>query len=345
VGQALLDLLAHSPERFGRLRVVAVADRGGLIHAAAGLDPASLRRIADHKRAGASLASLGGQPGDGNATGAWLSSQSFTHPVVVDLTAADTTDLLTRLAAQGFDVILANKRPLAGPDAAHQALLDAVRQGGGTLRHEATVGAGLPLLVAIRQLVETGDRIHELSGVLSGTLGAVLTALDRGHDFSAAVWDARAAGMTEPDPRDDLSGLDVARKAVILARAIGMRIEPEQVPTTSLVSGDGSAPLADWLGALPTHDPAWRQAHASAAGRGAVLRYVATITADTGATVGLEEVAADNPLAALHGPTNRLVIRSDRYHRHPLVISGPGAGPVVTATAVLADLLDVSRSA
>src|SRR5690606_5798777 len=129
-----------------------------------------------------------------------------------------TLPLLQVAADAGFDVVLANKRPVTAPLGQFAALEAALNRHGGRLRYEATVGAGLPLVIAVRQLIETGDRITTLEGSLSGTLAFVLSAIETGMPFSEAIAEAVRLGMTEPDPRDDLDGMDVARKTLILAR-------------------------------------------------------------------------------------------------------------------------------
>ncbi len=342
IGRATLELLAAAPSRFGMLRVVAVIDRTGMVQDTAGFEPGALRAIVARKVAGGGVASLpGGVHGAPADSLASLAQQALIRPAVVDLTADDSTALLTLMARAGFDVVLANKRPIAGPWAEYLALKDALAAHGGRLRHEATVGAGLPLVLAVDQLLRTGDRIHRLEGVLSGTLAAVLTDLEDGVRFSEAVLAAEAAGMTEPDPRDDLHGIDVARKALILARMIGQHRELSDVTTESLVRGAARGTLAAWRKTLARDDAWWQARMTAARDKGRVLRYVASVTSSK-TEVGLREIAREHPLGQLRGPSNRLVITSDRYHAHPLVITGPGAGPEVTATGVLADLLSLT---
>lgn len=342
IGRATLEMLAAAPTRFGVLRVVAVVDRTGVIEDTTGFDPMTLRAIAAHKLSGGGVAGLpGGVRGAPAETLAMLAQQALIRPAVVDLTADDSTALLTMLARAGFDVVLANKRPIAGPWAEYRALKEALASHGGRLRHEATVGAGLPLVLAVDQLLRTGDRIHRLEGVLSGTLAAVLTDLEDGILFSEAVLAAEAAGMTEPDPRDDLSGTDVARKALILARMIGQQRELRDIATESLVRGTANGTVATWRKTLARDDAWWQARVAAARDKGRVLRYIASVSAGK-TEVGLREVPRDHPLGQLRGPSNRLVISSERYHPHPLVITGPGAGPEVTATGVLADLLSLT---
>lgn len=338
IGRAVLELLVATPKRFTALRVVAVIDRGGMVHDADGLDRRALRAVLAAKAAGGSVAALpGGRAGAPSEAIRWLADQALHQPTLVDCTADETLPLLQIAAEAGFDLVLANKKPLTAPAARVALLHEALAHHGGRLRHEATVGAGLPTVLAVRQLLETGDRIRRLEGCLSGTLGLVLSALEDGVPFSTAVRDAMRQGVTEPDPREDLSGLDVARKALILARLLGQRRELGDVPLTSLVRRGLRQPLEAWLAALPRDDAWWAGEVAAARARGRVLRYVATVTPRT-MQVGLRAVPVAHPLGLLRGSANQLVITSDRYAASPLVITGPGAGPHVTATGVLADL-------
>jgi aspartokinase/homoserine dehydrogenase 1 len=338
IGRAVLQLLAEHPKHFGRLRIVAVVDRRGAIIDADGLPDARLREIADAKRAGQSLGDLPaarrGSPRDVLHD---LTHRALVRPILADVTADETLPLLRTAADAGFDLVLANKKPLAAAMNDVDALRATLAARGGALRFEATVGAGLPTIAALEQLTGTGDRIRRLQGCLSGTLGVVLSALDEGIPFSVAVHDALARGFTEPDPRDDLSGLDVARKALILARMLGHRREFESVVAESLVGRGASLPTDKWLAGLARGDAVWAERVAAARGAGQVLRYVATVTPSS-VEVGLREVPRDSPLGQLRGAANQLVITSDRYHDSPMVITGPGAGPEVTATGVLADL-------
>lgn len=339
IGRAVLNLMAATPAKFTALRVVAVVDRGGAMSAARGLSPATMRQVMAAKMNGASVATLrGGVSGTPAKALARLSTRSLVRPILVDLTAHDTTTLLTRAARNGFDLVLANKRPLTATWARYRALLDAVAARGGQLRHEATVSAGLPVILALRQLLDTGDRIIRLEGCLSGTLAAVLSDLDDGVPFSAAVREAHHRGVTEPDPRDDLTGQDVARKALILARMLGRRVELADVHPDSLVKGRAAGTVGAWLSTLTEQDVYWRERARAAHDSGTVLRYVATVTPRR-ITVGLRAVPREHPLGQLRGAANQLVITSGRYHGSPLIITGPGGGPVGTATGVLADLL------
>jgi homoserine dehydrogenase len=339
IGRAVLELVAATPDRFRALRFVAVIDRTGVLDLPEGLDPRAIRQLLAHKAGGGTVGDLpAGRRTTPAEAVASLGRRALLHPVLVDATADDTTALLTEAAAAGFDVVLANKRPLTAPWAETAALREALARREGHLRHEATVGAGLPFIIATNQLVATGDRVERLEGCLSGTLGLVLSALEDGVPFSRAVGDALARGVTEPDPRDDLSGMDVARKALILARMLGQQRDMDSIAVESLVRRRVRGPVAAWLATLPRDDGWWAARVAEAAARDRVLRYVASVTA-TKVTVGLREMPRSHPLGQLRGGANQLVITSARYADSPLAITGPGAGPAVTATGVLADLL------
>ncbi|MBV9879738.1 MAG: hypothetical protein JO180_04540, partial [Gemmatirosa sp.] len=210
--------------------------------------------------------------------------------------------------------------------------------------HEATVGAGLPVIDTIRKLAESGDTILRIDGCPSGTLGFLFAELRTGRRFSDTLRDAMARGYTEPDPRDDLSGADVARKAVILARLVGWRGTIADLPAESLVPEPlRDLPLDAFLARVEELDEPWAHRVADARARGVVLRYDATVT-PTSARVGIAEVDAASPLASLSGTDNQFVFTTRRYHERPLVITGPGAGPAVTAAGVLNDVLALASA-
>jgi aspartokinase/homoserine dehydrogenase 1 len=262
--------------------------------------------------------------------------------VLVDVTAEDTTDLLLAALGHGFDLVLANKKPLAGSAASHARLLETARVGGRRVLYEATVGAGLPILDTYRKLVEAGDRVSRIAGCVSGTLGFVLSALQQGRAFSEAVREAVASGYAEPDPREDLSGRDAGRKGLILARPLGYLGPPPQAQ--DLVPRPlRRVPMARFMRALPSLDAAWKERMARAAAAGNVLRYVVTAT-PAWVRAGIVEVPASSPIGALSGTRNLISFTSRRYRDEPLVISGPGAGAEVTAAGILNDLQQLSAS-
>jgi homoserine dehydrogenase len=338
IGRAVLQLLLDHPEKFRALRVVAVLDSRGTVTNLKGLTPAAVRRIIATKERGQDLASQpGGRVATAAITLAALHRANVTRPILVDLSASETTPVLTKAARLGFDLVLANKRPLTTSFSRYQAFRNLITTNGCQLRHEATVSGGLPVLVALQQLLDTGDSIVSLEGCLSGTLAAVLSDLDEGKPFSTAVREAYERGATEPDPREDLTGRDVARKTLILARMLGQQVNLGSIKPDSLLRDPATGSVISWLDSLPRHDAWWRARAAAAHESNAVLRYVARITSNE-LTVGLRNVPREHPIGQLRGSANQLVITSGRY-RSPLVISGPGGGPVGTATGVLADLL------
>lgn len=264
--------------------------------------------------------------------------------VVVDATASDdVANWHEHWLARGVHVVTANKLGQGAQLARAQAITNGRLGGGAQYGDSATVGAGLPLLSSLRALVAGGDRIHRVEGVLSGSLAWLFHHYDGQRAFSAWVREAASAGYTEPDPRVDLSGEDVRRKLLILARASGIALRGEQVAVTSLVPAALAAlPTDAALAQLSLLDApllaAWRQARE----QGGCLRFVGGFDHD-GATVGLRILPLDHPLAGGGQTDNRVAIHSDRYPNQPLLIQGPGAGADVTAAALLDDVLAIVR--
>ncbi len=320
----------------GRIRIVAALDRSGYVFDPRGLSRGRLLRLAEGKDRGALLAGLGGRSASAHEALHEIAAHAVSRPVLVDLTAEETGDLLLDAVAQGFDLVLANKKPLAGPAASYARLLGAASAASRRVRYEATVGAGLPVIDTFRKLVESGDRVLRVEGCVSGTLGFVLSALESGSSFSAAVREAGARGYAEPDPREDLSGADALRKGLILARLLGFSGLPPRAE--SLVPKPlAGLPLARFLERLPQYDEPWRRRVAAEAARGRVLRYVVVATA-RGVRARLAAVPRSSPIGALSGTRNLLSFTTRRYRLEPLVVSGPGAGPEVTAAGILNDI-------
>jgi aspartokinase/homoserine dehydrogenase 1 len=351
IGQALLRLLeerrAHVRARFGLTpRVVAVVDRSGFLLAPAGLDAATLAAAVEAKAQRRGLASLpGGRPGDAQAALRAALEYRLTRPILVDASDADGAAAVFEAAlARGCDVVTANKKPLAGPRAAFEALRGAAAQAGRVLKAEATVGAGLPVIDTLEILLGTGDRVREVQGCLSGTLGFVMSALEAGAPLSSAVAEAKARGYTEPDPVADLSGADVARKALILARWSGLAgpdDEPEVALEGLVEPSWAGLPWGELQERLRGLDAAFAARRAEAEAAGEVWRFVARVAPGV-IQVGPARVPKDSPTGRLAGTENLVMFRSDRYDAIPLVVTGPGAGVEVTAMGVLGDILRVA---
>lgn len=262
--------------------------------------------------------------------------------VVIDATAsAELAASHPRWLAQGCHVVTANKA-LSGGSLQGWRALRAASGKGARYGDSATVGAGLPALATVRRLCLCGDAPQRIEGVFSGSCSYLFNHYDGQRPFSELLREACALGYTEPDPRADLSGEDVARKLLILARNAGQPLQRAQVTVENLVP----AALRDvdretFLARLPELDAPLAARHAAAAARGRVLRYLARFDAAGAARVGLVEVAPGHPAAHLAEADNLFAFTTARYRSRPLVIQGAGAGPEVTAQALLADVLSV----
>ena len=207
--------------------------------------------------------------------------------------------------------------------------------------YETNVGAGLPIISTIRNLIQTGDKIIEVNGVLSGTMTYLFSELDKGKKFSESVIQARTLGYAEPDPRDDLSGEDVARKFLILARICGIQIEREELNVESLIPEQlQNVDSVTFLEKIHEYDPEWNQRCKSAEQRGNKLRYTGSFSKGS-IEIGIKEVPLGSSLGQLTGTNNLVQIRTKRYNQQPLIIQGPGAGKEVTASGIIADILSI----
>jgi len=263
------------------------------------------------------------------------------HTILIDCTASgDVGAKYAEWLARGVHVITPNKKANSAELSYYRSLHDSRRTSGAHYLYETTVGAGLPVIQTLRDLRDTGDDITSIEGIFSGTLAYLFNIYDGRTAFSDIVKDAKQLGYTEPDPRDDLSGLDVARKLIILGREMGLELELADVKIESLVpAGLESGSIEDFLARLPKHDAAMRERFEAARGRGKVLRYVGRLTADGKATVGLVELDTKHAFANMALTDNIVRFETRRYNANPLIVQGPGAGPEVTAGGVFADLL------
>jgi len=262
--------------------------------------------------------------------------------VLVDATASENVaDWHAVWLARGVHVVTANKLGFGAALSRAGAIADAQLEGGARYGDSATVGAGLPLLRSLRELVAGGDRIHRVEGVLSGSLAWLFNHYDGMRPFSGFVRQARELGYTEPDPRLDLSGEDVRRKLLILARAAGLPLHAEKVQVESLVPPAlASLPLQEIDPALELLDAPLAARFKDAYRNGAKLRFLGRFD-QAGASVGVQALPLDHPLCGGGGADNRVAIYSDRYDQQPLVIQGPGAGAEVTAAALLDDVIGI----
>ncbi|MEY3975722.1 MAG: Aspartokinase I/homoserine dehydrogenase [Pseudomonadota bacterium] len=266
------------------------------------------------------------------------------HRVIIDCTASgEVAKHYANWLAAGIHIVTPNKKANSAPLESYRALQQARRIGGTHYLYEATVGAGLPVVQTLRDLRETGDEITSIEGIFSGTLAYLFNVYDGSREFSDIVGEAKQRGYTEPDPRDDLSGTDVARKLIILGREMGLDLEMADVQVESLVpAGLELGSIDEFLQRLPLHDAAMKDRFERATAAGKVLRYVGRLTADGKATVGVVELDRKHPFANIALTDNVVRFATSRYNNNPLIVQGPGAGPEVTAGGIFADLLRLS---
>lgn len=275
--------------------------------------------------------------------------------VLVDNTSNQTiADSYPMFLKKGISVVTPNKKAFSSTYQLWNDIFSAAANGsgsGGYVFHESSVGAGLPVISTLKELVETGDEVLKIEGVFSGTMSFLFNSFQPvnggGGKFSAEVKKAKELGYTEPDPRDDLNGLDVARKLTILARLAGLKVEsPTSFPVQSLIpkelesvsSGD------EFLEKLPEFDSQMEELKNAAEKEGKVVRFVGSVDVPKGEVkVGLEKFDKSHPIAALKGSDNIIAFYTKRYGDNPLIIQGAGAGGEVTAMGVTGDLIKVLR--
>lgn len=338
VGRALLQQIVDSRQVVYRrnnlyLNVVAVIDSKSWCFQSAGLSDGDLRHIISLKKAGQRV-SQSERPDNLEAL-TQIAAAGLEGVQVVDVTAESGLEpLLDRALELGYGVVLANKKPLAGPWATAQRYYNNPR-----VRHESTVGGGQPVIAIMRYLLDTNDAPDRVEGQLSGTMGYICGRLHEGARFSQAVAEAKAKGYTEPDPREDLGGRDVMRKMMILGRMLGWPLEEADMHIESLYPAEmSSLSVPQFMEAIAASDAAFQERVRAAEANGAILRHVAELENGRG-TVGLKEVDGRNPLAHL----KYISFRTNYYREQPMMIGGKGAGVDMTAAGVLGDIIGLAR--
>jgi aspartokinase/homoserine dehydrogenase 1 len=336
VGGTLLDQMHGQQERLMRefrldLRVRAIA-RSHFMH---------LEDRCFDLQSWRTASGTGGMPLDFMAFEQHVHAEHLPHAVIIDCSASN--EVAARYAGwleRGIHIVTPNKKAFSGSYEYYRSLLAASRRGNSHCFYETTVGAALPIINTMRDLIHTGDRIDSVVGILSGTLAYLFNAYDGSTPFSEIIRQAMRSGYTEPDPRDDLSGMDVARKLTIIAREMGQAIEIGQFPVQNLIPDYLQAlPTDEFLRRLPEHDAHMLSLFEACKAERKVLRYVARLDAGGEASVGLEKLDARHAFGNIALADNIVQFASDRYASNPLIVQGPGAGPDVTAGGVFADLL------
>jgi aspartokinase/homoserine dehydrogenase 1 len=262
-------------------------------------------------------------------------------PTIVDCTTDDELALeYVRLLDNGFNIVAANKKANTSGYGYYLDMRDAAARNFRKFLYETNVAAGLPFIDTLQGLMRSGDELRTFEGILSGSLSMIFGLLEDGVPLSQAVAKAMELGYTEPDPRDDLSGMDVARKLLIIAREVGLRLELDDIDVEPVVPIDvvGQVDRPELIATLASLDESFSERIAQAGAAEKVLRYVARVE-DGECRVSIEAVPTSRPLGAIRDGENALVIHTHYYQPIPMVLRGYGAGTAVTAAGVFGDLL------
>jgi aspartokinase/homoserine dehydrogenase 1 len=319
-----------------RVRIAGVANSRKMLTDPKGIDAASWRETLEER----------GQETDLPLFLKSLRDLNLPNACFCDCTASDApVKHYEDLLSTSISVVTPNKRANSGPLQSYERLMMLSRSHDVSYRYETTVGAGLPVIGTIHDLVASGDDITRIEAVVSGTISYIFNNLDAITRFSDLVKNAKSIGYNEPDPREDLSAQDIARKAIILGREAGYRLSESTVRIDPLMPAGiaHAASVEQCLSLLPEMDEAIEALRKSAAQKGKVLRYAASVTARE-AFISLREYGPESPFYSLTGTDNMVAITSKRYPENPLVIRGPGAGAEVTAGGVFADILKSAES-
>ncbi|GJP81058.1 hypothetical protein CLOP_g11238 [Closterium sp. NIES-67] len=340
IGGTLLDQIRDQRTSLKKefnidMRVVGIIGANRMLIDNRGVDLSNWREELDTRGQAADMVAFEASLMDGH--------HGLPNTVVVDCTASsEVADKYPTWLAEGLHVVTPNKKANSGPLKEYLKIRQLQRELCTHYLYEATVGAGLPIVATLKGLLDTGDHMHRIEGIFSGTLSYIFNNFDGSKPFSQIVAEARANGFTEPDPRDDLEGMDVARKVVILGRECGLRLELDQVPVQSLVPEalQHVASVDEFMQRLPEFDHEMEAKRKAAEEKGEVLRYVGVVDMDKReGRVELRQYPRTHAFTQLVGSDNIISFVTYRYNVQPLIVRGPGAGAEVTAGGVFSDLL------
>jgi aspartokinase/homoserine dehydrogenase 1 len=277
---------------------------------------------------------------------AQMKQLNLPNAIFLDNTASEeVTGFYEQILDASISISTPNKLAASSPYLHYERLKKLAEKRGVLWRYETNVGAGLPIISTLSDLIHSGDRILKIEGILSGTLSYIFNNFNGEVRFSEVVKTAKSLGLTEPDPRDDLSGADVSRKLLILARETGLPLESGDIqlnqilPSACLEASDVDA----FFTALEQHDASFEKQRAAAAAAGQVLRFVAKLEGGL-ATISLQQYGPEHPFFFLDGSDNMVVFSTERYRERPLVVRGPGAGAEVTAAGVFAEVIGIGSA-
>ena len=269
------------------------------------------------------------------------------NSIFVDCTSSEAvTDHYSAMLEANISIVTPNKKANSGPYEKYRELKSVAFKRGVKFFYETNVGAGLPVINTLNDLLVSGDKVISIEGVLSGTLNYIFSSFTPGRKFSDVVKEAKEKGYTEPDPRDDLSGTDVARKILILSRETGLELDLSDIEVQNLVPADcrGDMGVDEFFRQLEKHDAEFDNLRAQSAAKKEKLRYKAVLK-NGQVKVHLGSVDEQHPFYSLSGSDNIILLTTERYHDRPMVIRGPGAGAAVTAAGVFADIIRIGHYA
>ncbi len=337
VGRSLLKHILESRKAVTnqvgcRFDAIGIVNSTSWVWAPDGLEDAEINKTIERSK---SQGSIGEERPDGSEILSQFSAEWGDLGLMIDVTAAKGMETLVDQAlALRLGVILANKKPLVGPWESTHHLYNNPR-----IRHEATVGGGLPVIGTLRTILDGGDGVRSIKGQMSGTMNSITRHLDEDILFSKALMMARASGVSEPDPRDDLNGWDVMRKLVILSRVSGWPLELADIEVESLVPQSLSTlPVEEFMESVSEMDGSMREWTRAAREAGLVLRYLGQVE-DGHVSVELKAIPASNPMAS----NKMFAIQTRRYNEEPLYIGSNSTGPETTAAGVLSDMVSLIR--
>lgn len=342
IGKELLTMMGHQFRQLAEqhhleVHVVGVSNSKRMLFSEDGIDPAQAMTLLNES----------GEPMHMVSFVSKMKSLNLSNSIFVDCTSAqEVADCYEEILNANISIVTPNKKANSGSYSKYLSLKKAASRRGVRFYYETNVGAGLPVINTLNDLMLSGDRVIRIEAVLSGTMNYIFSTYQKGMPFSQVVRQAKEMGYTEPDPRDDLNGMDVARKILIMAREAGCEIDLADIGVRSLVPEDcDKAPdVSSFFAALEKHDPSFEQLLNEAEGKGEKLRYMAVFE-NGKAQVSLTTVGSSHPFFSLRGSDNIILLTTERYHERPMVIRGPGAGASVTAAGVFADIIRIGNYA